>query len=110
MNRRGFLQSILAAGVMPAIVKAETLMPCVGLTIPAKEIILPGAQLIVLNTNLAISRVFSVTLDSLAYLEAKAEGLVEIGRHKGYGRHRTTVVDFAMERPKHSYEVRKLVL
>jgi len=39
MNRRGFLGAILAAGVAPAIVRAESLMKIV---VPRQELILPG--------------------------------------------------------------------
>lgn len=107
MNRRGFLQSILAAGVMPAIVRAESLMTCAGFVIPSKEIILPGAQLIVPNANLSVSRIFTCALDSGAFLEAKSQGLVELRRRPG--RHGDEV-DFALERPKYAYEERRLIL
>lgn len=52
MNRRGFLQSILAAGIAPAIVKAENLM---GIYIPPKKILIAVADTAGINGRLMFS-------------------------------------------------------
>lgn len=109
MNRRGFLQSILIAGVAPAIVRAESLMAVRGLLIPAKEIILPGAAGIVAPiSSIAIGRVWAVDANSKAYLEAQSEGLIEVRRKiervwkNGRG-HEREIVEFALENPELRY-------
>ena len=79
MQRRSFLKGILLAGIAPAIVKADSLMAVKGFIIPQKELILPG-QKIITQTLEKGSRLWTVSANSMAYLEAQADGLVEFRR------------------------------
>ncbi len=76
MDRRGFLQSILVAGVSPAIVRASSLMACSGFVIPTRQIILPEALIVPKH-----GRVLTVSANSHGFLTSKAEGLIEIRRY-----------------------------
>lgn len=50
MNRRSFLQGILAAGVAPAFIGSKVLMPIKELSLPEKEIIVTsGNQLLTIS-------------------------------------------------------------
>lgn len=81
MTRRGFMQSILAAGISPAIVRANSIMPVIGLIIPESKIILAAPQEIITAGGLAIGeRIFAASLDTMAFMEAKAAGLIELRR------------------------------
>lgn len=100
MTRRGFMQTILAAGVAPAIVRATSIMPGIGLIIPDTAIILPTQEIFVPQMDTG-ARIFTAAFDSLAYLEAKAEGLQEIRRYPaGYGAHRVENVEFVLPRTR----------
>lgn len=55
MNRRGFLQVILNAGVAPAFVGAQVLMPVQAIAAPAvKPIILPDSKELILPGDVQI--------------------------------------------------------
>jgi hypothetical protein len=66
MNRRGFLEGILAFGIAPAIVKAEILMPI--------------RQLIVPNQSLAVNGLLSVDLIAREALHLAVEQLHDMMR------------------------------
>jgi hypothetical protein len=103
MNRRGFLQSILAAGVMPAIVRADSLMAVTGFSIPSREIILPGQEIIVPVMSKGL-RTWAVAPNSMAYMEARADGLIELYRTE-------KEIHFELKRRLPSeYENRKLII
>ncbi len=93
MNRRSFIQSILAAGVAPAFVKAEILMPVRSLILPPQKIVVQASGIITQNTAiLEVIRSWTVSHGSPAHKEAISEGLVEI-RRQGHE------VTFALDRP-----------
>ena len=81
MERRNFLKIMLAACAAPAIVKADSLMAVKGFIVPQpKQLILPGQQKIITQTLEKGDRLYTVSSNSLAYLEAKADGLMEFRR------------------------------
>ncbi len=95
MTRRGFLQGIIAAGMAPAIVRATSIMPCIGVIVLDTAIIVPNQELVLQNGLIVGARVFTTALDTGAFMDAKAEGLVELRRfHQG----RATMVDFMLPR------------
>jgi hypothetical protein len=70
MNRRGFLQAILAAGVAPAVVGSGVLMP-VRLVAPiqrAVEVVVDTELVVYGNTLLTVS---AITREALRILEAE---------------------------------------
>lgn len=103
ITRRGFLKTILAAGVMPAIVRADSLMAATGFIVPQKEIIFPGQEIIVPVMSRGL-RTFAVKSGSMAYLEARAEGLIEL-----YERAGKTYFELERRLPS-QYENRKIIV
>lgn len=96
MTRRGFLQGIIAAGVAPAIVKAESIMPCIGLVIPRQALIIPNQELVLQNGLIVGDRVFTAGLHTNAFMEAQIEGLTELRRIETFNG--GTLVEFMLPR------------
>lgn len=63
MNRRGFLGAILAAGVAPAIVRAESLMCCSGIVLPSVKPLVYGGGL--LSPEMIIRETMEILRDQM---------------------------------------------
>lgn len=84
MNRRGFLQAILVAGVAPAIVKAESLMP---IFVRRGDLLVPDIMPLesVIDTNIGDAFVY---LDRAKALKVLQGGVVYDLSFIGNGRSR----------------------
>ena len=99
LTRRDFMQGILAAAVAPAIVRVESLMSFKGFILPQRSIVVP-IQEIASPVLAKGERLFSAMEHSMAFLDARVDGLVEFRRFPVRG---GTMVQFVLPKIKPRY-------
>lgn len=100
LSRRSFMSGILAAGCMPAIVRAESLMAVIGFDAAPQQLLLPSTKILTLADTSA--RVWTVRAHSHAAMEAQMEGLAMLRRFVN-PRTGQDQIDYQLERPADRY-------